>query len=181
MKLRNKKTGEIYSAWSIRIGEEEITSVEQFNNTFEDYKPAEPLIIDEAAAELVRAWAKHWGIEEIRAAIGAGTVELDGWSKSSRRWQEIEILGESMSIDVKENKAYSIDELCGEEAPEPLEPSFIDLDERIKGKDGDTATGKLEYGTDSHYPKAYKIIRDDGEYDTVFYKSNIKTASEDKK
>lgn len=50
---------------------------------------------------------------------------------------------------------------------------------RIKFKDGDSATGKLEYGTDSHYPKAYKIIRDDGEYDTVFYKSNIKTASED--
>lgn len=50
---------------------------------------------------------------------------------------------------------------------------------RIEFKDGDSATGKLEYGTDSHYPKAYKIIRDDGEYDTVFYKSNIKTCEEE--
>ena len=31
---------------------------------------------------------------------------------------------------------YSFDELCGEEeAPEPLEPAFIDLDERIKEKE----------------------------------------------
>lgn len=26
-------------------------------------------------------------------------------------------------------------ELCGEEAPEPLKPTFIDLDERIKDKE----------------------------------------------
>lgn len=50
---------------------------------------------------------------------------------------------------------------------------------RVGFKDGDLATGKLEYGTDRHYPKAYKIIRDDGEYDTVFYKSNIKTCKEE--
>jgi len=50
---------------------------------------------------------------------------------------------------------------------------------RIKFKDDDVATGKLEYGTDTHYPRAYKIIRDDGEYDTVFYKSNIKVCKEE--
>lgn len=50
---------------------------------------------------------------------------------------------------------------------------------RIRFKDDDIATGKLEYGTDIHYPKAYMIIRDDGEYDTVFYKSNIKTIKEE--
>lgn len=50
---------------------------------------------------------------------------------------------------------------------------------RIRFKDGDTATGKLEYGTSVRYPKAYMIIRDDGEYDTVFYKSNIKTVKEE--
>ncbi len=50
---------------------------------------------------------------------------------------------------------------------------------RVKFRDDSTATGILEYGTDAHYPNAYKIIRDDGEYDTVFYKSNTKTCKEE--
>ena len=52
---------------------------------------------------------------------------------------------------------------------------FLGKRVRIRAKDGDVMTGILEYGTDERYPKAYKIIRDDGHYDTVFYKSNIKT------
>ena len=45
--------------------------------------------------------------------------------------------------NLKDGETYTIDELCGEEAPEPLEPSFIDLDERIREK---AATEKLYKG-----------------------------------
>lgn len=99
-------------------------------------EPKEPLIEDEATAKLVRSWARHWGIEEIRVAVGGGIAELSGWSRTSRIWQEIEILGESISVELEENKCYPIDELCGEEEPpEPVEPTFVDLDERIKEKE----------------------------------------------
>ena len=37
---------------------------------------------------------------------------------------------------LEEGKMYTIEELCGEEeAPEPIEPMFIDLDGRIKEKE----------------------------------------------
>jgi hypothetical protein len=39
---------------------------------------------------------------------------------------------------VTDGKIYTIEELCGEEeALEPIEPTFIDLDERVKEKRGE--------------------------------------------
>lgn len=50
---------------------------------------------------------------------------------------------------------------------------------KIEFKDGDKMTGVLEYGTDLCRPKAYKIVREDGGYDTVFYKSHVKRIVEE--
>ena len=109
MKLRNKQTGEIYSAWSIRIGEEEITSVEQFNDTFEDYKPAEPLIKDEKIRKAVRAWAEANGDSAIVVhPIDGETTLLNGSFTGLNI--EFDIMDE-----LENGKDYTIDELCGEE------------------------------------------------------------------
>lgn len=129
-KLRNKKTGDVgdllgscdsvpfigimvdyHDGNPVRY---EYDSLAKFNEEWEDYESKEPLIIDDAAAKFVRLWAKHWGIEEIRVMSGAVSAELDGWSKPSRRWQEVEILEESISMELEENKTYTITELCGE-------------------------------------------------------------------
>ena len=64
MKLRNKKTGEaVYVDFQIplcnndeTLGSYSVTSLEALNRSFEDYKPAEPLIKD----------------EKIRKAVGRG-------------------------------------------------------------------------------------------------------------
>ena len=74
MKLRNKNTGEVVDAYSINAQDEiiriqyftkngmlnhfDFDSIEEMNNVFEDYKPAEPLIKDEKIRKAVRAWAE---------------------------------------------------------------------------------------------------------------------------
>ena len=117
MKLRNKKTGEIYSAWGICIGGEGITSAKQFNDTFEDYKPKEPLIGDEATAKFVRAWAEHWGIDEVRVRLfEKGLLALRSRPISIKEnAEEIAIQAAFVSGDVEDDGIYTIDELCGEE------------------------------------------------------------------
>lgn len=140
MKLRNKKTGEIYSAWSIRIGEEEITSVEQFNDTFEDYKPKEPLLT-EKAARILRDWAELNGLEkEIFhcTCINDETMTFVIWKMPSARGFEFDVPKTHASARITVGTEYTLDQLCGEEeASEPLEPRFIDLDERIREKEGE--------------------------------------------
>lgn len=165
MRLRNKKTGEIgrlyfdhqlidpkTGTYAIVIQHRDKLGYEAFANYFtlaelneewEDYKPKEPYIGDEATAKFVRAWAKHWGIEKVMARIRFDHgVDLVGWVEDSGG-REIDIQGAFVSGEIKDCHEYTIAELCGEETPEPLEPSFIDLDERIKEK---AAAGKLYKG-----------------------------------
>lgn len=80
-----------------------------------DYAPSEPLIIDNATAMLVRAWAKHWGIERVKArtSIRHG-VELVGWVDDSRG-REIDIKAAFVSGEIEDGHEYAIEELCGEE------------------------------------------------------------------
>ena len=133
MKLRNKQTGEIYSAWSIRIGEEEITSVEQFNDTFEDYKPAEPLIKDEKIRKVIRAWAEVNSVEEV---LYAERTDKSLFVLTDMGGDDTSIMFVGWVPTLKDGADYTIAELCGEqETPEPLEPTFIDLDERIKERE----------------------------------------------
>lgn len=71
MKLRNKKTGEIWDIPQVT----EITmdrdkkhysysSLAELNENWEDYKPEEPLIKDKKIRKAVRAWAEAIGLSE---------------------------------------------------------------------------------------------------------------------
>ena len=83
-----------------------------------------PLIPDTECRKIMRLWADRCGIK---------TVILLG--------SEFCCSGKSICFGVdfglEHLKCYTIDELCGEEeTPEPKEPSFIDLDERTREKEG---------------------------------------------
>ena len=129
MKLRNKKTGEVGEAyWSTfrSDGDElyislhkngtfvKVNSLAELNEEWEDYAPKGPYIGDEATAQFVRAWAKHWGIERVmaRARISHG-VDLIGWVDDSLG-REIDIQAAFVSGEIKDGGYYTIDELCGE-------------------------------------------------------------------
>ena len=145
MRLRNKKTGEIGEAYWATFREGgtdlcismhkngafvEVHSLAELNEEWED-APAEPLIKDEKIRKAVRAWAEandlltfkvvneHFNCFKI---IGYGDHNI-----SSR------IEFKSTIAHANKDQFYTIDELCG--TPEPLEPAFIDLDERIKEKE----------------------------------------------
>ncbi len=76
MKLRNKKTGKIQTCDMVVISDERIDgeiarlnrhtfifrNIEQFNDNYEGYNSAEPLIKDEKIRKAVRAWAKANGV-----------------------------------------------------------------------------------------------------------------------
>lgn len=80
-------------------------------------KPKEPYIGDEETAEFVRAWAKHWGIEKLRAyTVGQGILTLGSWPASSAEYEkDIDIQAAFVTGDVEDGGLYTIDELCGEE------------------------------------------------------------------
>ena len=115
MKLKNKKTGEaVYVDFRIplcnkdeTLGSYSVTSLDELNRSFEDYKPSEPLIKDEKIRKAVRAWAEANGIggcickEEIHCI----TFETErGMFISFENADPIPPEGN-----------YTIEELCGEE------------------------------------------------------------------
>ena len=78
MKLRNKKTGNVWNVWSFYDGNlainlkyfnnDEVVNLEysslaKLNEDWEDYEPAEPLIEDEKARKVFREWAELFGAE----------------------------------------------------------------------------------------------------------------------
>lgn len=103
---------------------------------FEEIKPAEPLIKNAGMREVLRLWAKMnlipsnaTTIEYHLAETLTGT-ETEFWDNNLH----IMFYG-NIAPNAVHGKIYTIDELCGEETPEPLEPSFIDLYERIREKE----------------------------------------------
>lgn len=91
--------------------------------------PAEPLIKDEKIREAVRAWWEccQEGISDKRVRIINGEFRIGIYRLD---------LGRHYFFDDKKEGFYTIAELCGEEeAPEPIEPTFVDLDERVKEKE----------------------------------------------
>lgn len=121
MKLRNKKTGEIfeieliYKSCNLRLpfktvyGED--VTLSYLNENFEDVK--EPLIKDEKIRKAVRAWAEANDIQIASSytsshrwylrAFNDGEQGIDFWL----RWED--------KPELIENKRYTITELCGEE------------------------------------------------------------------
>ena len=125
MRLRNKKTGGIVDFLTIDLtnkGEIEFcfiapdgdergwkyNSLEAFNEEWEDYKPAEPLIKDEKIRKAVRAWAEANQIKKVKHdacwnAFRSGDFVIDFDYDFDR-------------LDgLKDNKSYTVTELCGEE------------------------------------------------------------------
>ena len=95
--------------------------------TKETAQPAEPLIKDEKIRRIVRALFDVWEVED---------VKID--SNKYFLVTTIEALGKGLKLEIPNiniNGVFKLVELCGEETPEPLEPSFIDLSERIKEKE----------------------------------------------
>lgn len=132
MKLRNKKTGEIFDALvrekggggsyslivcDIKAYEQSKSTLDQthfvldeyetlakLNEEWEDYKPTEPLIKDEKIRKAVRAWAEANGIERV-------------WHECASCWLRgngLKIELENEVVDLEQNN-YTITELCGEE------------------------------------------------------------------
>lgn len=159
MKLRNKKTGEIVDVESLGHAESlkekygyQVTlswktkyenlsqcksyeSLAELNEDWEDYKSAEPLIKDEKIRKAVRAWAEANDIDS--CFYGDKKVKFNS-SEHRFTWIDTSIeFDEIIGLENLKNRGrYTIAELCGEEeAPEPIEPTFIDLDERIKEKE----------------------------------------------
>ncbi len=157
MRLRNKKTGEICELGHIRqywreekdggMGYCLITSMADGGGQFiynslaemmeewEDYAPKEPLIKDDDAKDAVRSWASSLQIHQVSCKIktrGLG-VEVTTFQACSLHSAPI-IEFASLDANVVNGGFYTIAELCG--TPEPLEPTFVNLNERIKEKEG---------------------------------------------
>lgn len=141
MKLRNKKTGEIFDAlirekggggsYSLIVCDikayetskstldethfilDEYETLAELNEDWEDYKPTEPLIKDEKIRKAVRAWAEVGDINVVTICKLYG-----GWGVR-HDWED----GEIYSIDLLFKgdaplgigNQYTIAELCGEE------------------------------------------------------------------
>lgn len=123
MKKRNKKTGKVQTCDFMVISDDSsrdgeiarlnshvfiFRSIEQLNEEYEDYKPAEPLIKDEKIRKAVKAWAEANGVERV-------------WHEYSSCW----LRGNGLKIELEndevidlEQKNYTIDELCGEATDE---------------------------------------------------------------
>lgn len=80
-------------------------------------KPKEPYIGDEATAEFVRAWAKHWGFKRVKAhLVGKGVLTLSCWPVPTTEYGKgIDIQAAFVTGDVEDGFFYTIAELCGEE------------------------------------------------------------------
>ncbi len=129
MKLRNKKTGEIGEAHWITFREdetdlcvslhvngiyEEVHSLAELNEGWEDYKPTEPLIKDEKIRKCVKLWLE---INEIYSVTyhkrrgGGSYLELDNMPMRNGCC----IVFQDLIGGLKDERVYTIDELCGEE------------------------------------------------------------------
>jgi hypothetical protein len=121
MKLRNKKTGEhgnykVISAGNIiRVRDLETDESWQydcladFNEEWEDYTPAEPLIKDEKIRKAVRAWAEANKIDP-QDIIRFNAIEHRlSWISTAIEFNEFEALSDL------EKEDYTIAELCGSE------------------------------------------------------------------
>jgi hypothetical protein len=136
MKLRNKKTSEVYdvliSAYGIsgdvavsvmdgnaKSGYEDLgryKTLAELNEEWEDYTPAEPLIKDEKIRKAVRAWADVNGIKEIIIFDHSNNAPYTpvGVVVFAQNSGHLEIqfrTEERFDTD----RGYTVTELCGEE------------------------------------------------------------------
>ena len=135
MKLRNKKTGikgeiEFVMRTISRItGEPLLTvrykdskgitcyidyeTVAEFNDNWEDYKPAEPLIKDKKIRKAVRAWAEANKLTNICCYQYERTCEFDCENLDLDIYSSMSIIGDDIIDKRHNNNSYTITELCG--------------------------------------------------------------------
>ena len=124
MKLRNKKTGVIKDFDSVRVLKNSDCTLAQFtydnlaelNDEWEDYKPAEPLIKDAGARDVMRLWAKVNHIPTNATTIEYHYVESLCGTESEFWDNNLHIMFYGkIAPNAVHGKIYTIDELCGEE------------------------------------------------------------------
>ena len=125
MKLRNKKTGDIWDfdgGFAMKASYETAEragamsgvltcyadSLAELNEEWEDYEPAEPLIKDEKIRKAVRAWA------EAESIPPEGTMNYNAY-EHSLGWYHCEIMFSKHIKSLRDETEYTIAELCGEE------------------------------------------------------------------
>lgn len=127
MRLRNKKTGEVFESFRSEpidlyfysnehegkdmIDRKTYQSLAELNEEWEDYIPAEPLIKDEKVRKAVREWAE---------ANGVGTVlykedNYRFYADDTEIGSMIEFENIPEYIGLRHEHRYTIAELCGEE------------------------------------------------------------------
>lgn len=130
MKLRNKKTGAIYSIEDIDLGNNadgiwlgmtKYNSLAELNEDWEDYTPAEPLIKDDKIRQIIKAWAK---INEITSVFVTVIKDPESgclcWELAGVEWeQSISIcFGGDLPDTLEDLGTYTIEELCGSSSDE---------------------------------------------------------------
>ena len=80
----------------------------ELNESFEDYKPAEPLIKDEKIRKAVRAWAEACGADKVAIA--------NNYCLTTEEDEDVEIVFTLPIFEgMDDDDFYTIAELCGEE------------------------------------------------------------------
>ena len=128
MKLRNKKTGEIWEfdeGFSMKASQETAEragaisgsltcyaeSSAELNEDWEDYEPTEPLIKDKKIRKAVRAWAEACGAKQIKYSIAPNQY----YDADTGTGFSITFMTKPVEVYLEEGKTYTIAELCGEE------------------------------------------------------------------
>ena len=127
MRLRNKKTGEVFESFRSEpidlyfysnehegkdmIDRKTYQSLAELNEEWEDYIPAEPLIKDEKVRKAVREWAE---------ANGVGTVlykedNYRFYADDTEIGSMIELENIPEYIGLRHEHRYTIAELCGDD------------------------------------------------------------------
>lgn len=87
-------------------------SLEEFNKSWEDYRPAEALIKDPKIRKAVRAWAEVNDVKRV-------TIEKDfstyAFYPTDTDRVSISVWTEPSLSNLSRGKIYTIEELCGEE------------------------------------------------------------------
>lgn len=89
-------------------------TIKEFNEDWEDYKPAEPQIADEMAREIIKKWYnKNKIVGRLYSYGGEGWLGLRGGDKDGYDWKiELHV---SCNSRLKDDELYSLTELIGEE------------------------------------------------------------------
>lgn len=113
MKLRNKKTGEIWDIGKVLTNDyPSYETLEQITEDFEDYIP--PLIKNEKIRKAVRAWAEADDLDNFRVQNQHfDCCKIIGYTAGINKSSFIGLQTTIAHADSK--KLYTIAELCGEE------------------------------------------------------------------